>query len=185
MERNANTGLLVETNRHAQFRNALLTIAFGGLLLLAFLQLIDYYPVTVWAFASEPHPLGSGPITYYVLSGETMDGRFVEVPAIGVTNSLFDRNAGLARATEVDASFMIPSPHPRNAQLWARLRVLPPSAGMDALLMGWGSAYNMRRDDNSPDLLRAVRLDKYEWPCVHFSDFAQHKTSWRVQLSAP
>src|SRR5580658_5683247 len=48
MERNANTSLLIETDRHAQFRNALLTIAFGGVLLWTFLQVLTFYPATVW-----------------------------------------------------------------------------------------------------------------------------------------
>ncbi len=185
MERNANTGLLVESDRHAQFRNALLTISFFGLLLWTFLQVINFYPVTVWAFAAEPRPLGSGPITYYVLSGETTDGRFVEVPAIGVTNSLYDRNAPLARAIEANASFLIRSPHPRNARLWARLGMLPPSARMEDLLVAWGNAYNVRHGDRSPDLLRAVRLVEYQWPYIDYGNFAEHKASWRVQLSAP
>lgn len=185
MERKVNTDLLVETNPTAQFRNALLTIAFGGLLLWTFLNVLEFYPVTVWSFACEPRPLGSGPVRYYVLSGETMTGRFVEVPAVDATNSLRDRNATLARATETDASFLIRSPHPRNAQLWARVRTLPPAARMNDLLEAWGMAYNMRYPDNSPDLLRAVRLDEYEWPYIHYSDFEQHRASWRVQLSAP
>jgi hypothetical protein len=56
---------------------------------------------------------------------------------------------------------------------------------MNDLLEAWGIAYNVRHGDNSPDLLRAVRLDEYEWPYVHYNDFDQHKASWRVQLSAP
>jgi len=185
MERYANTGFLVESDGHAQFRNALLTIAFCGLLLWTFLQVNNFYPVTVWAFASEPRPLGSGPATYYVLSGETVDGRFVEVPAIGVTNSLYDRNAMLAHSMEANSSFLIRSPHPRNAQLWARLRVLPPAARMNDLLEAWGIGYNVRHGNKSPDLLRAVRLDEYEWPYIRYGDFEQRKASWRVQLAAP
>src|SRR5580658_6312902 len=127
MERNANTGLLVETDRHAQFRNALLTIAIGGMLLWSFLQMRTFYPVTMWDFASEPRALGSGPVRYYVLTGETIDGRFVNVPAVAATNSLYDRNAALARTTETNAPFLIRDPHPRNVQLWTRAGTLPPA----------------------------------------------------------
>jgi hypothetical protein len=185
MERNTNTGLLVETDRHAQFRNALLTIALGGPLLWTFLHVLNFYPVTVWDFAAEPRPLGSGPVHYYVLTGETIDGRYVNVPAVSTTNSLHDGNATLARATEANAEFLIRAPHPRNAQLWTRLRTLPPAVRMNDLLAAWGNAYNLRRGDNSPDLLRTVRLTEYEWPYVQYNDFEQLKASWQVDLSAP
>ena len=185
MEHHANTGLLTETNRQAHVRNAVLTIAFGGLLLWTFLHALNFYPATIWDFASEPRPLGSGPVRYYVLTGETIDGRFASAPALGITNSLRDRNAALARAVEANASFLIRAPHPRNAQLWTRLRTLPPAVRMDDLLVAWGNGYNLRHGDNSPDLLRAIRLDEYEWPYVNYTDFEQHRATWRVQLSAP
>jgi hypothetical protein len=185
MERTAQSGLIVESDRRAQFRNALLTIVFFGLLLWTATRGINFYPLTAWTFASEAYPLGSGPVSYYVLTGETTDGRVVDVPAASVTNSLFDRNAILPRLVENNASFLVHSAHPRNAQLWARLRTLPPAARMGDLLEGWGNAYNLRHGDKSPDLLRAIRLDEYEWPYVDYTNFAQHKATWRVQLSAP
>ena len=89
----------------------------------------------------------------------------------------------LARAIQMNTQFLIRSPHPRNAQLWARWRMLPPDASLGELLAGWGDAYNLRRGDNAPDPLVAVRLDEFQWPYVHFGDFEQHKASWRVQLT--
>jgi hypothetical protein len=182
MQRTSSAGL-VETDRQAQLRNALLTIAFGVPLLWAFLQTLNFYPVTFWGFAAEPRELGSGPVRYFVLAGETRDGRIVEVPSSAITNALGDRNATLARAIQLNTQFLIRSPHPRNAQLWARWRMLPPDASLGELLAGWGNAYNLRRGENVPDPLVAVRLDEFEWPYVHLGDFEQHKASWRVQLT--
>lgn len=171
-----------EADRHAHFRNALLTISIFSILLWTFWRGINFYPVSAWNLFAEPQPLGSGPWTYYVLQGETVDGKVIDLPAISITNAFYNRNHALARAVDENNSFVVESPHPRNVQLWARARTLPPAARMNDLLEAWGNAYNVRFGQKRGPL-RAIRLDEYEWPRVNFSDYAQHKGSWRVQLT--
>lgn len=173
---------VAEADRQAQFRNALLTIFIFSALLWTFWKGVNFYPVSAWTLFNEPEPLGSGEYTYYVLQGETVDGRVIDLPPIGITNAFYNRNQALVRAVEENSSFTIDSPHPRNVQLWNRARTLPNAARMNDLLEAWGNAYNVRFGAKRGSL-RAVRLEEYVWPRVNFTDYAQHKASWRVELT--
>ena len=177
--------MIEESERQAQFRNAMLTIAVFAPLLFAFIRDVNFYPLSTWSMFSEASPLGSGPYDYMVLKGQTVDGRVIEIPPIKITNALLDRNHSLARLTERNTAFFIHSPHPANVRLWTRKGTVPPAARMPALLEAWGDIYNDRLPEGSPNLLRAIILEKYEWPRVNYSDFDQLKQTWRFDLQTP
>jgi hypothetical protein len=172
----------VETKRGAEFRNAVLTIVLFAPLLWTFWRNVSFYPLTAWSAFSEASPLGTGAWTYYVLKGETVDYRTIEVPAASITNALYGRNDSMTRLVEENASFTMESPHPDNVRMWALAGTLPPSALMNDLLMGWGKAYNLHQPAGSPNILHAIRLEQFEWPRVDFNDFARRKKTWRVEL---
>ena len=171
-----------ETKRQAEFRNAVLTIVLFAPLLWMFWRNVSFYPFAAWSAFSEASPLGSGPWTYYVLKGETVDYRTVELPAASITNALYGRNASMARMVDENTSFTIDSPHPENVRMWALSGTLPPAARMEDLLMGWGRAYNLHQPAQSPNILHAIRMEQFEWPRVDFKDYAERKKSWRVEL---
>ena len=174
----------METERRAEFRNAVLTIVLFTPLLWMFWRNVSFYPFTAWSAFSEANPLGSGAWTYYVLKGETVDYRTVELPATSMTNALYGRNDSMARQVAANAPFTIESPHPGNVRMWALAGTLPPAARMDDLLFGWGKAYNLHQPAGSPNILHAIRLEQFEWPRVDFNDFARRKKTWRVELPA-
>lgn len=172
----------METRRHAEFRNAVLTIVVFAPLLWTFWRDTSFYPFTAWSAFSEANPLGAAARDYYVLKGETMDYRTVELPADSIINALYGRNDAMARSVAANYSFANVTPHPENVRKWALSGTLPPAALMDDLLLGWGKAYNLHQPAGSPDILHAIRIEQFEWPRINYNDFAQRKKTWRVEL---
>ncbi|MGH9957779.1 MAG: hypothetical protein ACREBC_11730, partial [Pyrinomonadaceae bacterium] len=92
---------------------------------------------------------------------------------------------GLVAATVDNRGFQLRSPHPDNAALLAGLPAtgtIPRAARLPELLRAWGEIYNSRLPASSPDRLRALRFEAYQWSGSNYSDYDQFIESWRVEL---
>ena len=173
------------TRRRYLFRYLLLTFSLFAPLIWAFTRTTNLYPVAAWTVM-----MGGGNLQrsrpYYVLRGETMSGETVNIPAIELTNALSGRNFGLAAFTVSNGPFRLRSVHPANAALLATAEgsvdKLPPATRLPELLKAWGKIYNSRLLTSSPDRLKAIRLDAYEWPGQAYSNYEQLTQSWRQEL---
>lgn len=173
------------SERNYLLRYSLLTIALFIPLLWAFVRTTNVYPVASWTVMmaggrlERSHP-------YYVLRGETISGEVVDVSAIKLTDALSGRNYGLAALTVSNGPFRLRSPHPANAALLATteggIEKLPPATRLPELLRAWGKIYNSRLPASSPNRLKAIRLDSYDWPGHTYSNYEQLLQSWRQEL---
>ena len=123
--------------------------------------------------------------TYYMLRGETLTGETVDLHAVRLTNALSNVAFGLVSATIENKSFSIRSPHPANVALLTNFggaENLPPAARLPDLLRSWGEIYNSRLPASSPQRLRAVRLDAYQWEPGSYSNYSTYVKTWRVEL---
>ncbi len=173
------------TERRYLLRYLLLTSVIFLPLLWAFARTTNVYPVAAWTVMMAGGNLQrSRP--YYVLRGETLDGKTVDIPAIELTDALSGRNFGLAAFTVSNGPFKLRSLHPANAALLATteggIEKLPPATRLPDLLEAWGKIYNARLPASSPDRLKAIRLDAYEWPGQAYSNYQQLTKSWRQEL---
>lgn len=165
-------------------RYLLLTVGLGVPLLLCFVFARNLYP-----FGASTMMTGGGDLqagwTYYVLRGETLTGEIIDLPAVKLTNGLSNNAWAFVPAVVENKSFTISSPHPANIALIAAAggaEKLPPARRVDDLLRAWGSVFNSRLPANSPQRLRAVRLEEYRWPGGAYRDYDKFMRSWRAEL---
>lgn len=166
-------------------RYLLLTAVIFLPLLWAFVRTTNVYPVAAWTVM-----MGGGNLQrsrpYYMLRGETLTGETVDISAINLTDALSGRNFGLAAFTVSNGPFRLRSPHPANAALLATteggIDKLSPATRLPELLKAWGRIYNSELPASSPNRLKAIRLDAYEWPGQTYSNYEQLIQSWRQEL---
>jgi len=166
--------------RRFLFRYALLTIAIFAPLLWAFVTVRNVYPIASWTVMMRGGDLERGH-RYFILRGETVSGDTIDIPAVTLTDALYARNWTFVAATVDNQSFRLRSPHPENAALMANA-VLPTAARLPELLHAWGDIYNSRLPSTSPQRLKAIRLDAYQWMGQHYSDYDRFIQSWREEL---
>jgi len=172
------------SERHFRLRYVLLTAAIFLPLFWAFAHTTNVYPVAAWTVMMAGGNLQSSH-PYFVLRGETVSGQLVDIPAIELTDALSGRNFGLVGFTVSNGPFQLHSLHPVNAALLAatgKIEQLPPGVRVPELLKAWGTIYNSRLSASSPNRLRTIRLDAYEWPGQSYSNFDQFNKSWRLEL---
>ena len=169
-------------DRHFRVRYLLLTIAFALPLLWAFVRIHNLYPAAAWTVMTGANLHRSH--TYFVLRGETVAGQVVDVPAAELTDALSGRNWGLVAATVDNGPFRLRSVHPANAAILANqdIEKLPRGIRMPELLRAWGSIYNSRLPASSPERLKAIRVDAYQWLGQSYSNYDQFIESWRQEL---
>lgn len=172
------------SERHFRVRYAILSIAIILPLVWAFATVRNVYPVASWTVM-----MGGGNLqrshTYYILRGETISGEVIDLPPITLTDGLSARTWGLVAATVANTSFQLRSVHPDNAALLAKagdFTKLPRAARLPELLRAWGRIYNSRLPAATPNRLKAVRLDAYQWAGYQYSGYDQHIESWREEL---
>ena len=178
------SGLQKISERYFRLRYALLTAAIFLPLLCAFARTTNVYPVAAWTVMMAGGNLQSSH-PYFLLRGETVAGQVVDIPAIELTDALSGRNFGLVAFTVSNSEFRLHSLHPANTALLATtgsIEQLPPGARVPELLKAWGTIYNSRLSAQSPNRLRAIRLDAYEWPGQSYSNYDQFTKSWRLEL---
>ena len=172
------------SERHFRLRYALLTAAIFLPLFWAFARTTNVYPVAAWTVMmaggnlDRHHP-------YFLLRGETVAGEVVDIPAIELTDALSGRNFGLVAFTVSNGPFRLHSLHPANAAVLATagtVEQLAPGVRVPELLKAWGTIYNSRLSASSPNRLRAIRLDAYEWPGKSYSNYDQFTKSLRLEL---
>ena len=163
---------------------AILTAAIFLPLLWAFVNLRNVYPITTWNVMMAPGLLQQGR-SYWILRGETVDGRTIDIPPITLTNAMYSRTWTMVNATVDNQSFKIANPHPANLALLQQssgVDHLPPGARIPDLLRAWGNLYNERVDTASPHRLKAIRLDMYRWEGGSYSNYDKFIESWRQEL---
>ena len=165
-------------------RYALLTFFLFGPLLISFALVRNLYPIAASTMMTSGGVLQAG-WTYYIVRGETLTGEIIDLPPVDLTNGLSNVAWALVPAVVENKSFTIRSPHPANIALIAEAggaEKLPPARRVDDLLRAWGSVYNSRLPADSPQRLRAVRLEEYRWPGGAYRDYDKFTRSWRVEL---
>jgi hypothetical protein len=163
---------------------AILTIAVFLPLLWSFRYVRNLYPATVWNVMMAGGDLETGR-TYCVLRGETISGETIEVRPIELVNAMYGRNWTIPNATIDNQSLKLSSVHPDNAVLLNQLggiEKLPPGARVPDLLAAWGKIYNDQKSLDSPQRLKAIRLDQYRWSGGRYADYYTHVASWRKEL---
>ncbi len=161
-------------------RNAAVALLVFGSLLWAFVTGRPRYPLCRWDMYS-PAMLAHPPSRFYLLRGETLDGRQVDVSAAGLTGALGPVNATLVAAVLKNRSLLLPSPHPLNATLLKAAggpERLPEGVLMQDLLGAWGAIYNGSLPEGSPDRLRILRLEAH----AALDPFTPVVESWEKSL---
>ena len=163
---------------------AVLTLAIFLPLIWAFLFVRNLYPFTSWNVMMAGGDLERGR-NYCILRGETISGETIDIPAINLTNALYSRIWTMVNATIDNQSFKLKSIHPQNAELIRRfggIESLPPGVLLPDLLRTWGDLYNKQLPVDSPQRLKAIRLDMYRWESGRYSDYDKFVESWRKEL---
>ncbi|PWT94045.1 MAG: hypothetical protein C5B55_03355 [Blastocatellia bacterium] len=163
---------------------AVLTVAIFLPLLVAFVRVTNTYPVAVWNMMQAGGELQRSR-TYFILRGETVGGNTVDIRGAKLTNALYGRTWGLVAATANNDNFKLSTLHPDNEHLLLQvggLDALPAGARMSDLLQAWGQIYNERQPADSPNRLRAIRLDMYRWESGDYNRFDKFIESWRKEL---
>jgi len=163
---------------------SILTIALAVPLLWSFRYVRNLYPATVWNVMMAGGDLETGR-SYCVLRGETVSGETIEIRPIELTNAMYGRTWSMVNATIDNQSLKLPSVHPDNLLLLNQvggIDKLPPAARIPDLLGAWGSLYNNRLPADSPQRLKAIRLDRYRWSSGRYADYDTFITSWRKDL---
>ena len=123
--------------------------------------------------------------SYCVLRGETVSGKTIEIRPIELVNAMSGRTWTMVNFTIDNRSFGLSSPHPDNGLLLSQfggIQKLPPGVRIPDLLSAWGNLYNTRLPANSPDRLKAVLLDQYQWSGGRYADYSTYVMSWRKHL---
>ena len=166
------------------FKYAALTAALFLPLIWAFVRVRNLYPITSWNVMMAGGALERGR-SYYILRGETVAGETIDIRPITLTNAMYARTWTMVNATVDNQSFKLPVPYPANAELMQQaggLERLPPGARLPDLLRAWGSLYNERLPETSPQRLRAMRLDMFRWEGGNYADYDKFIESWRQEL---
>ena len=167
-----------------KIKYALLTVAIFLPLLWAFAYVRNAYPAAAWNVMMAPGVLERGR-SYWVLRGETISGETIDIPPISLTNAMYARTWTMVNATVDNQAFKIPHLHPANAELVRQsggLEHLPPAARLPDLLRAWGDLYNERLAANSPQRLKAIRLDMYRWEGGSYANYDHFMQTWRQEL---
>jgi hypothetical protein len=170
------------TRLHVKY--AILTGAIFLPLFWAFVYVRNVYPIATWNVMLGGALLERGR-SYWILRGETVTGETVDIRAIELTNALYSRNWTMVNATVGNQSLRLTNVHPANAELLnlvGGVENLPPGARVPDLLRAWGTIYNDRLQDSSPQRLKAIRLDMYRWEGGHYADYDKFIQSWRQDL---
>ena len=165
-------------------RYVVLTVALGVPLLFAFAFARNLYPFAASTMMKVGGDLNTG-WTYYMVRGETMTGEIIDLPPVELTNGLSNIAWALVPAVVENKSFTIRSPHPANLALIAEAggaEKLPEARRVDELLRAWGAVYNSRLPADSPQRLKAVRLEEYRWPGGTYDNYDKFIRSWRAEL---
>ena len=166
------------------FKYAILTTAIFLPLLWAFVTIRNLYPVAAWNVMMSGGMLERGR-SYWILRGETVSGETIDIRPMSLTNALYARTWTMVNATVDNQSFKLPNPYPANAELIRQaggLEHLPPGARLPDLLRAWGDLYNERLPPESPQRLKAIRLDMYRWEGGSFDNYDKFIESWRQEL---
>ncbi|PYS73424.1 MAG: hypothetical protein DMF69_04855 [Acidobacteria bacterium] len=172
-----------QSERRWVIKYSILTIALALPLLWSFRWVRNYYPATVWdmMLASDLETRRR----YCVLRGETVSGKTIEIRPTELVNATYARTWTMVNFTIDNRSLSLPSPHPDNAVLlnqFGGVGRLPPGVRIPDLLNAWANLYNKRLPGDSPDRLKAIRLDQYEWPGGRYADYSNYLMSWRKDL---
>lgn len=166
------------------FRYAILTAALFLPLLWAFVTIRNLYPVAAWNVMMSGGMLERGR-SYWILRGETVSGETIDIRPMSLTNALYARTWTMVNATVDNQSFKLPNPYPANAELMRQaggLEHLPPGARLPDLLRAWGDLYNERLPSESPQRLKAIRLDMYRWEGGSFDNYDKFIEMWHQEL---
>ena len=170
------------TRLHVKY--AILTAAIFLPLLWAFVAIRNLYPVAAWNVMMSGGILERGR-SYWILRGETVSGETIDIRPMSLTNALYARTWTMVNATVDNQSFKLSNPYPANAELIRQaggLEHLPPGARLPDLLRAWGDLYNERLPPESPQRLKAIRLDMYRWEGGSFDNYDKFIESWRQEL---
>lgn len=171
-------------NQWEKIKYAVLTAALFIPLVWAFLAIRNLYPIPAWNVMMAGGDLERGR-SYSMLRGETVAGETIEIRPIKLTNALYSRTWTMVNATIGNQSFKLASIHPDNEELvrrWGSVENLPPGVRVPDLLQAWGDLYNARFPPESPQRLKAIRLDLYRWESGRYSDYDKFIESWRREL---
>ena len=163
---------------------AALTLAIFLPLTWAFLRVRNLYPVASWNVMMAGGDLERGR-SFCMLRGETVSGDTIDIPAINLTNALYSRTWTMVNATIDNQSFKLTSLEPQNEEYLRRvggIANVPPGARLPDLLESWGELYNQRLPADSPQRLKAIRLDMYRWESGRYADYDKFIESWRKEL---
>ncbi|HEX5833105.1 MAG TPA: hypothetical protein VFY34_04590 [Pyrinomonadaceae bacterium] len=170
------------TRLHIKY--AILTAAIFLPLIWAFVRIRNLYPIASWNVMVAGGLLERGR-SYWILRGETVSGETIDIRPMSLTNAMYARTWTMVNATVGNLSFKLPNPYPANAELMRQaggLEHLPPGARVPDLLRVWGSLYNERLPAQSPERLKAIRLDMYRWEGGSFANYDNYLESWRQEL---
>jgi hypothetical protein len=150
----------------------------------AFVKVRNSYPIASWNMMMSGGDITSGR-TYFILRGETLSGKIIDVPPAGLTNALYGRNWGMVTALVNNDPFKLKSIHPVNALLLERVggfENLPAGTRVPDLLEVWGRLYNADLPSSSSSRLKSLRLDMYRWESGRYSNYDKFIDSWRKDL---
>ena len=170
------------TRLHIKY--AILTAAIFLPLFWAFAYVRNVYPIATWNVMLGGALLERGR-SYWILRGETVSGETVDIRPMELTNALYSRTWTMVNATVGNQSFKLTNLHPANAELLRQIgsvENLPPGVRLPDLLRAWGTLYNERLPDSSPQRLKAIRLDMYRWEGGRYADYDKFIESWRQDL---
>lgn len=169
--------------RRLRLKYFLLTLALFLPLFWAFVRVRNLYPITSWNVMTRGGELQQS-YTYFILRGETSAGAIIDIPAITLTPAMRSRIWGLVAATATNQSLKLQSPHPRNVRLASRATSgqIPDGVLMKDLLRAWGEEYNSRLPASSPQQLKAIRIDAYQWSGGAYANYQQFTKTWREEL---
>jgi hypothetical protein len=174
----------VKDERRIRATYVVLTLALGLSQFWAFAAMRDLYPFASWRMMSGGGEVGEG-YAYFVVRGESISGEVIDIRPAKLTDALYARTWGLVEATARNGSFRLRRLHPANA---AALREaggfdkLPRGARVPELLRAWGEIYNEGLAPDSPQRVRAVRLDSYRWAGGRDTSRDELTGSWSVEL---
>ena len=173
----------LQSDRRWIIQYSVLTLVIFLPLLWSFRYVRNLYPFTVWNVMMAGGDLQTGR-TYSVLRGETVSGETIDIPAVHLTNALYERNWTMVNATIDNQSFNLSSIHPANSELLKQKSSegLKMGERIPDLLAAWGKLYNENLPATSPKRLKAIRLDMYRWASGGYSNYSSFVTSWRKEL---
>lgn len=174
----------LQSERRWFIQYSLVTLFLFLPLLWAFRYVRNLYPIASWNMMMGAGDLLRGR-SYYMLRGETVGGETVEIRPIKLTDGLSGRTWTMVNATVDNQAFKLPNLHPANASELQRLggiEHLPAGYRVPDLLAAWGRLYNEQIPSDSPQRLKAIRLDMHRWAGGGYSGFDKLIETWRKDL---